>query len=326
MRDRYGRSIEYLRISVTDRCNLRCAYCIPEEGLDWLPREALLRYEEVDRLVGVFVRRGLRKVRLTGGEPTARADVLTLVRLIGARPEIRDFAISTNGLKLERLAVPFAEAGVKRVNVSLDSLDPERFRTITRGGRLDRVLAGLDAAEKAGLAPIKINVVALRGRNDDEVEDFAALTRTRPWHVRFIEMMPLEGNVGSQPNLYLSTRDVLARLRGLGGLEAAQAPAASGPARHFRFPGAPGTLGVISPLSHSFCDQCNRVRLTADGKLRLCLYGDDEIDLRGPLRAGASDDEIAALIERGMSVKPLRHGLEVGRSASRLIALSQVGG
>jgi cyclic pyranopterin phosphate synthase len=326
MKDGLGRRVEYLRISVTDRCNLRCTYCIPEEGLPWLPRKELLSYEEISRLVGVFLQRGVRKVRLTGGEPTVRSDLLTLVRKIGSRPEIRDLALSTNGLQLRRLAGPFAAAGLSRVNVSLDSLDPRRFREITRGGDLERVLDGLVAAEEAGLDPVKLNVVAQRGVNDEEVEDFARLTRRHPWHVRFIELMPLTGNAGDHERQFLSTAEVLERIRGVAEIEPAPAPRASGPASHYRFPGAPGTVGVISPLSEGFCESCNRVRLTADGRLRLCLYGDEDVDLRGPMREGATDRELLSLIDEGMAAKPERHHLDLASPASRLIALSQVGG
>jgi cyclic pyranopterin phosphate synthase len=326
MKDRFGRRVEYLRISVTDRCNLRCTYCIPAEGLPWLPRWELLSYEEISRLVGVFVQRGVRKVRVTGGEPTVRADLLTLIRKIGSRSKIDDLALSTNGLHMRRLAGPFAAAGLRRVNVSVDSLRPERFREITRGGDLERVLDGLVACEEAGLAPVKLNVVAQRGVNDDEVEDFALLTRRHPWHVRFIEMMPLTGNVGDQERQFLSAAEILRRIREVEAIEPAPAPRASGPATHYRFPGAPGTIGVISPLSETFCESCNRVRLTADGRLRLCLFGDGDIDLRGPLREGATDREILEIIDEGLAVKPERHGLDLAKPASRLVALSQIGG
>jgi cyclic pyranopterin phosphate synthase len=325
MRDPFGRDISYLRISVTDRCNLKCVYCIPK-GMEWIEKESILTFEEVARLVGILSRLGVRRLRLTGGEPTVRQDLPRLVGMLAALPGIEDMSLSTNALKLAELAGPLRCAGLTRVNVSLDSFDERRFRDITRGGDLGRVLAGLEAAEREGLEPIKINVVVLRGRNDDEVLDFAAVTRERPWHVRFIEMMPLEGNVQDHTARYVSTDEIRRTLASLGEMIPAPELRGNGPAATMRFPGAPGTVGFISPLNHSFCDTCNRIRLTADGRLRLCLFGDHEIDLATPVRAGYADDVIAERIIDGLAVKPERHALDLGTPASRLIALSQVGG
>src|SRR5437867_1156916 len=325
MRDPFGRDIDYLRISVTDRCNLRCIYCIPE-GMEWIEKADILSYEEIERLVRILGRLGLRRLRLTGGEPTVRRQLPRLVEMLVAIEGIEEISLSTNGLKLTELAAPLRRAGLSRVNVSLDSLDEGRFREITRGGDLRKVLAGIEAAEKEGLLPIKINVVVMRGKNDGEITDFALLTQQRPWNVRFIEMMPLEGNVGEQEARYVSTDEVRRSLEALGGLEPAEAVRGNGPATYFRYPGAPGTVGFISPLNHNFCDRCNRLRLTANGRLRLCLFGDNEIDLATPLRAGRGEEEIAEKVLGGLMAKPQRHYLELGSTASRLIALSQVGG
>ena len=325
MRDPFGRDIDYLRISVTDRCNLRCIYCIPE-GMEWIEKADILSYEEIERLVRILGRLGLRRLRLTGGEPTVRRQLPRLVEMLAAIEGIEEISLSTNGLKLTELAAPLRRAGLSRVNVSLDSLDEGRFREITRGGDLRKVLAGIEAAEKEGLLPIKINVVVMRGKNDGEITDFALLTQQRPWNVRFIEMMPLEGNVGEQEARYVSTDEVRRSLEALGGLEPAEAVRGNGPATYFRYPGAPGTVGFISPLNHNFCDRCNRLRLTANGRLRLCLFGDNEIDLATPLRAGRGEEEIAEKVLGGLMAKPQRHYLELGSTASRLIALSQVGG
>ena len=325
MRDPFGRDIDYLRISVTDRCNLRCIYCIPE-GMEWIEKADILSYEEIERLVRILGRLGLRRLRLTGGEPTVRRQLPRLVEMLVAIEGIEEISLSTNGLKLTELAAPLRRAGLSRVNVSLDSLDEGCFREITRGGDLRKVLAGIEAAEKEGLLPIKINVVVMRGKNDGEITDFALLTQQRPWNVRFIEMMPLEGNVGEQEARYVSTAEVRRSLEALGGLEPAEAVRGNGPATYFRYPGAPGTVGFISPLNHNFCDRCNRLRLTANGRLRLCLFGDNEIDLATPLRAGRGEEEIAEKVLGGLMAKPQRHYLELGSTASRLIALSQVGG
>lgn len=326
MRDGFGRRIEYLRISVTDKCNLRCVYCMPEEGLPWLKREELLSYEEIAEVVGVMAGMGLRRVRLTGGEPLVRQDLPRLAALISAVPGIEDLSLSTNGVLLADMAKELRQAGVGRLNISLDSLVPERFDAIVRRpGSFQRVMAGLDAAEREGFAPIKLNVVLIRGENDHEVADFAAITRERPWHVRFIELMPTGANLELSAARTVTCDEVLESLRGLGQLDPVTGPTGNGPARYFRFPGAPGTVGVITPMSHNFCDRCNRMRLTADGQLRPCLFGHLQTDLRGPLRRG---DPLVPLIEDTLRIKPERHLLEQGLATGSggLIALSQTGG
>ena len=323
LRDQFGRRIEYLRISVTDRCNFRCVYCMPREGLQWLPRAEILSYEEIAEVVRQLAPLGLRRLRLTGGEPTIRPDLDRLVAMLRAVPEIEDIALSTNGVKLPELAPRLRAAGLDRVNMSADSLRPDRIAAIARRDLgFDPVRSAL-AAEAAGLDPIKINVVVLRGVNDDEVEDFARLTLRHPWHVRFIALMP----VGDLRELtwehVVPSDEVLARVAALGPLEPAEGPArGNGPARYYRLAGAPGTIGVITPMTHTYCETCNRVRLTADGRLRTCLFGDHEVNLRDPLRAGAP---LEPLFRQALAEKPREHAL-LQMKIGGLRALSQVGG
>ncbi|HEU5210872.1 MAG TPA: GTP 3',8-cyclase MoaA [Longimicrobiales bacterium] len=326
MRDGFGRRIEYLRISVTDKCNLRCVYCMPLEGLAWLGRSEILSYEEIAQIVGEMAAMGLRRVRLTGGEPLVRRDLHTLARQIAATPGIQDLSLSTNGVLLEEQALALRDAGVRRINVSLDSLRPERVDAIARRpGAHGRIFAGLAAAERAGYEPIKVNVVVMRGRNDDEIEDFARITLERPWHIRFIEVMPVGANLDVSEREYIPAWEMLDRVRRIGALDPVAGPDGSGPATYFRFAGAPGTVGVITPMSHNYCDRCNRMRLTANGRLRPCLFGDIETDLRDPLRRG---EPLRPLIEHTLAIKPERHWLVQGSAAGSggLQALSQVGG
>lgn len=326
MQDGFGRRIEYLRISVTDKCNLRCVYCMPEEGLPWLKREELLSFEEIAKLAAEMAPLGLRKVRITGGEPLVRRDLPTLIRMLAAIPGIEDISLSTNAVLLEDTAVELREAGVQRLNVSLDSLIPERIDAISRRvGSADSIFRGLAAAERAGFSPIKINCVVMRGRNDDEVEAFAEITRERPWHIRFIEVMPTGENLGVQNDEFVSAEEMLERISKIGSLEPVAGPKGNGPARYFAFTGAAGTIGVITPMSHNYCDRCNRMRLTADGQLRPCLFGSIQTNLRDPLRRG---DPIEPLIRETLRIKPERHWLMHGtdQGSGGLLALSQVGG
>jgi cyclic pyranopterin phosphate synthase len=323
--DTFGRRIRYVRVSVTDRCNLRCVYCMPN-GMDWLPREEVLSYEEILRLVTVFVSLGVTKVRLTGGEPLVRSGVPDLVRSIAALSGIGDLSLSTNGILLAGVAADLKRAGLQRVNVSVDSLDPVKFREITKGGDLQKVMEGIDAAIGAGLRPVKINVVATRGVNDVEAEEFARLTIDRDVVVRFIEIMPLGDSAEFQDRNYVSAEELLERIARVGKLTPCDDVTGSGPARYYRLEGARGAIGMITPMSHTFCEQCNRVRLTSIGHLRLCLFGDQEIDLRTPLRSGAPDEEIARLVLYGMTIKPDSHHLVRGEPGCGLRALSQVGG
>ena len=275
LRDQFGRSIEYLRISVTDRCNFRCLYCMPAEGLPWLPKSEILSYEEIAGVVGQLAPLGLRRLRITGGEPTIRPDLDQLIRLLRAVPEIEDIALSTNGARLPELAPGLRDAGLHRINMSADSLRPDRIAAIARRNlRFDPVTAAV-AAEQVGIAPIKINVVVMRGINDDEIEDFGRLTLEHAWHVRFIELMPVGEMSGLTWEHVVPSDEVLSRIAELGTLTPDDGPArGNGPAKYYRLPGAPGSVGVITPMTHTYCASCNRVRLTTDGRLRTCLFGD----------------------------------------------------
>lgn len=324
--DAFNRPITYLRVSVTDRCNLRCVYCMPEAGLPWIPKKEILTYEEIAHIVAAGAAVGVRSVRLTGGEPLVRRDLPSLVRRLAAIPGVDDISLSTNALLLGDAAAELRAAGLCRVNVSLDTLREDRFFAIARRPGLDRVLAGIDAALDAGLTPLKLNCVVMRGQNDDEISAFAELTRERPIYVRFIELMPVEENLALQREAYVSADEILERVRGAGGLEPVRGPGGNGPARYFAYPGAAGAVGVISPLSHDYCETCNRVRLSADGRLRLCLFGDFEIDLRTPTRSGASREEIASILRGAMYIKPERHHLRLGEQSSAMRAFSEIGG
>ena len=323
LRDQWGRSIEYLRISVTDRCNFRCVYCMPQEGLQWLPKAELLTYEEISEVVWQLSPLGLRRLRITGGEPTIRPDLESLIRQLRSIPGIEDIALSTNGARLPQMAKSLRAAGLDRINMSADSLQPARIAAIARRNLGFDPIAAATAAEDAGLSPIKINVVVLRGTNDDEVEDFARLTLERPWHVRFIELMP----VGDMRELtwdhVVPSDEVLARIGTIGALTPdGGPPRGNGPAQYYRIAGAAGTVGVITPMTHTYCGSCNRVRLTADGRLRTCLYGDHEVNLRDPLRDGVP---LEPLFRQALADKPKEHAL-LQMQVGGLKALSQVGG
>ena len=309
MRDQYGRDIRDLRISLTDRCNLRCVYCMPAEGIEFRPPEELLQDDELLLLVRVAAELGVTKVRLTGGEPTVRPGLVELVQEISGISGIEDIAITTSGLLLEHLAAPLAEAGLRRVNVSLDTMDPGKFHRITRGGRVEKVLAGIAAAVAAGLAPIKLNAVVVRGFNEDEVVSLAALTLEHCWEVRFIEMMPF-GSVGDFAEAgVVKSEETMAKIEAALGLLTPLDLLGEDPARTYRLAGAPGTLGFISPVSQPFCAKCGRLRLTADGRLRLCLLRDDEEDLLTPLRNGASYEEIREIFRAAAFRRPFGHAL-----------------
>ncbi|HEY2026506.1 MAG TPA: GTP 3',8-cyclase MoaA [Gemmatimonadaceae bacterium] len=324
LRDQFGRSIEYLRISVTDRCNFRCQYCMPVEGLPWLPKADILSYEEIHEVVRQLATLGLRRIRLTGGEPTIRPQLSTLVSLLRSVPDVEDIALSTNGVKLPAMADELARAGLDRVNMSADSLRAERIAAIARRDLAFDPVRSARAAQAAGLDPIKLNVVVLRGVNDDEIVDFARLTLDHPWHVRFIELMPVGSMMELTDDHVVPSDEVLARVSdALGALESTPGPArGNGPATYGRLSGAPGTIGVITPMTHTYCGSCNRVRLTADGRLRTCLFGDHEVDLRTPLRAGIP---LEPFVRQALAEKPLEHAL-LQRRTGGLRALSQVGG
>jgi GTP 3',8-cyclase len=324
MNDSYGRSIHYLRISLTDRCNLRCVYCMPPDMI-FAPQAHLLQDDELLRLVRIATTVGFDRVRLTGGEPTVRPNLINIVGGIAAIPGIQEIAMTTNALKLERLAEPLARVGLKRVNISIDTLDAERFFKITRIGKLDQVWRGILAAERAGLEPIKLNSVVVRGYNEDDIIDLARLTLDHAWDMRFIEVMPLGSIADFQLDSVVPVAEMKLRIESaLGKLEPIDWDGHN-PARPFRLRGGLGTIGFISSVTEPFCAGCDRMRLSADGKLRLCLLRDDEVDLLTPLRAGASDDELRALMTRGVYNKPWGHGL-----AQQVIAesrvMSQIGG
>jgi len=324
--DAFRRPITYLRVSVTDRCNLRCVYCMPEAGLPWIAKPDILSYEEIASIVRAAASIGVRSIRLTGGEPLIRRDLQRLVAMIAAIPGIDDIALSTNALLLAEQAPDLAAAGLRRVNISLDTLHEDRFTAIARRPGLDRVRSGIEAAIGAGLTPVKINCVVMRGANDDELEAFARLTRERAVHIRFIEVMPVTENVELQRDAWVSSDEVLTRLSALGALKPVPNPHGNGPARTFAYDGAPGTVGVISPLAHDYCETCNRVRLSADGRLKLCLFGDTMIDLRTPLRTGGGEDAIVDILRASMHIKPERHHLALGETASMMRAFSEIGG
>ncbi len=326
--DPFGRAITYLRISVTDRCNLRCVYCMPKEGIHWQPRVDQLSVDEIVRVAGAAVRGGVKRIRLTGGEPLVHPHILEIVRRIASIPNIEEVTLTTNAMLLERLAQPLANAGLKRINISLDTLDPEKYRRITRGGKIDRVWSGIAAAERAHLAPLKLNTVIVRGLNADELPALARLTLEHDWHVRFIELMPI-GNTQewgegfpTPDERYVSVQGMRAALSAFN-LQPASQPQGSGPARTFRIPGALGTVGFISPLGEHFCESCNRLRLTSDGKLRSCLVVPNEVSLRGALRTGQPLEEY---LHQAVSNKPARHDLQVAVSAGSQRGMSQIGG
>lgn len=326
MQDGFGRTISYLRISVTDKCNLRCVYCMPEEGLPWLRREQILSYEEITAIVRAMAGMGLRSIRLTGGEPLVRRDLPDLVRMLRRVRGINDIALSTNAVLLADCASDLRDAGVNRLNVSLDSLRPERIDSLSRRvGSADAIFRGLEAAERAGFAPLKLNCVVMRGRNDDEIGDFARITRQRPWHIRFIEVMPTGENLGVSDAEFVPASEMLQRIGDVGDLQPVDGPPGNGPARYFAFADAPGTVGVITPISHNYCERCNRMRLTADGQLRPCLFGEVQTNLRDPLRRA---EPLEPLIRHTLGIKPERHWLVRGSSqgSGGLAALSQVGG
>ena len=322
LHDSSQRPINYLRISVTDRCNLRCIYCMPPEGVEHLSHDDVLRYEEIYRVARAAAALGINKLRLTGGEPLVRAHLTRLVEMLSDIEGVDDISLTTNGILLRGQAESLRKAGLNRVNVSLDSLDRERLARITRYDRFDEVIDGLSAAREAGLEPVKVNMVVIRGVNDDEVLDFARRTIEDGWNVRFIEQMPIgEGKKLS----FVPTGEVMERLRTLGELEPCLPKRGNGPAKYFKFDGASGTIGFISPISEHICFNCNRMRLTVDGKLRPCLMSDDEVDLRESLRGGASIEELKGLIQQAVARKPKGHRLNEGISPTGR-TMSQVGG
>ncbi|HKQ60650.1 MAG TPA: GTP 3',8-cyclase MoaA [Candidatus Polarisedimenticolaceae bacterium] len=328
LRDGFGRVHDDLRVSVTDRCNLRCAYCMPQEPV-WFDRAEILRYEEILRLVRIALDCGVRKVRLTGGEPLVRRDVARLVALLAAEPRLEDLALTTNGVLLEAHAAELAAAGLRRVNVSLDTLDPARFARLTRRPALERVLRGIAAAVAAGLGPIKVNTVLVRGINDDEAEPLVAHAREHGWELRFIEYMPLDNERAWDPARVVSGAELRERIHARWPLEPDRPADPHAPAARWRFRDGRGAVGFIDSVTAPFCASCSRLRLTADGRLRVCLYDDRETDLKAPLRAGAPDELLAALLERAVRGKGRGGALEIlERQAALPLArtMHQIGG
>jgi cyclic pyranopterin phosphate synthase len=327
LRDSFGRVADDLRISVTDRCNFRCIYCMPAEGLKWLAREDILRFEEIHRLARLFVERyGVRTIRLTGGEPLVRVRLEELVAMINSIDPSLDITMTTNGVLLRQKAKLLKEAGLKRVNVSLDTLHIDRFREIARREAFDRTMDGILAAEEAGLSPIKLNMVVMKGHNDDEVVDFARLARERGYEVRFIEFMPLDADGIWSNDLVVPSRRIQEQIEDLFPL-VAMAEDRPGPASKYRFKdGAQGGVGFISSVSQAFCTTCNRIRLTAEGGLRTCLFSLQETQLRDLLRSGASDDTVCRVIERAVWLKEEGHLINKDGFVKPAKSMSQIGG
>jgi GTP 3',8-cyclase len=326
LRDGWGREIKSLRVSVTDKCNFRCTYCMPAEGLDWLPREEILDYEEIARLVRIMASIGVDEVRLTGGEPLVRRELPTLVGMLSSIRGVSDLSLTTNGIMLDRLAGPLVDAGLRRLNVSLDSLSHVRFAEITRRDALDRVLAGLEEAEQyPQLRPIKVNCVAIRGFTEEEVPALAELARRKPYVVRFIEFMPLDADEAWREDDVLSGAEIRTLVEERWPLVEIPAKLSS-TARRFRFADGAGEIGFVNPVSEPFCSSCDRIRLTADGQLRTCLFSRREWDLKTPLRDGSSDEQIEALIRWAVRHKELKHRINEPGFVRASRSMSQIGG
>jgi cyclic pyranopterin phosphate synthase len=322
--DSYGRVHRDLRISVTDRCNFRCTYCMPEEGMRWMPRADLLTYEEIVQVARVFVDRfGFESIRLTGGEPTVRSHLPILIEKLAALPV--DLSLTTNGATLDSVADDLAAAGLKRVNVSLDSLRRDRFHAMTKRDELYRVLAGIASAQRAGLQPVKVNCVVMRGVNDDEIVDFARFGRENDVAVRFIEFMPLDAQGSWRDDQVVSQNEILAAVDAAFPIEPVAVRGAE-PAERFRYRDGLGEVGVIPSVTNAFCDACDRVRLTAEGQLRSCLFALDETDLRTPLRTGADDDALAELISANVASKWAGHRINQPVFVRPTRSMSQIGG
>jgi GTP 3',8-cyclase len=325
--DSWGREIKSVRVSVTDKCNFRCTYCMPAEGLEWLKRDEVLSFEEITRLVSVLARLGVDEVRLTGGEPLVRRDLPVLVGMLARAEGVHDLSLTTNGVLLDRLAGPLVDAGLRRVNVSLDSLDHVRFAELTRRDALDQVLRGLEEAERyPELRPIKVNAVAIKGFTEEEVPRLAALARRKPYVVRFIEFMPLDADEGWRDDQVLTGAEIRALVEAEHGPLVELPAKASSTARRFGFADGNGELGFVNPVSEPFCSTCDRIRLTADGQLRTCLFSRREWDLKSPLRDGASDDELIGLLRFAVAHKELKHRINEPGFVRASRSMSQIGG
>jgi cyclic pyranopterin phosphate synthase len=325
--DPFNRRLNYLRISLTDRCNLRCVYCMPEQGVPKLFHEDILTYEELLRLARLSVRLGIEKIRLTGGEPLIRKNIFELIKELREIPAIKDISLTTNGVLLAEKARSLWEAGIKRINISLDTLNPQNYARITRFDYFDRVWEGIQEAERIGFSPIKINVVALQGINDDEILAFGRLSCEKPYHIRFIEFMPVGTDNGWNTERFLSSEETLKQLQTLGPLIPVNGQGLEGPAKRMAYAGARGEIGLISPISEHFCPSCNRLRLTAEGRLRVCLFSDNETDLRTPMRQGASDAELEAVIQTAITQKPKEHPVRLNALQRKCLRqMSKIGG
>ena len=327
MVDKNNRKINYLRLSITDRCNLRCMYCMPEEGIDFLPHDNILSYEEMLRMVRLSIYRGIQKVRITGGEPLVRKGFIDFLSRMSKIEGLEEITLTTNGVLLKKYAADIKACGVNRVNISLDSLKPEKFKRITGRDFFKEVWDGIQEVEKLGFAPIKINVVAIRGVNDDEIEDFGRLTLEKPYHIRFIEHMPIGGSNNWNSEKFIPILEIYERLQNVGALVSIQRRNnLDGPAQRYKIENAKGEIGLIGALSNHFCAVCNRLRLTADGHLRSCLFSENEIDVMPLLRNKESDEAILALIEKAITEKPERHNLKNQGHRSCTRQMSSIGG
>jgi len=309
--DSFGRKIDYLRISITDHCNLKCYYCTPFSGRSHLKRSEILSYEEILKVVQAAARIGITKIRITGGEPLVRKGVVEFCRMLSQTDGLKSLALTTNGVYLADMAEALFKAGIRRVNVSLDTLKPERFEKITGYNRLPRVLKGIRRAEAVGMHPVKINMVVMRGINDDEIEDMARLTLDKAYHVRFIELMPTDSAAyGDYESLYIPVEEIMKKINQIDCIQIEPATDSYGPARLGKLPGAIGKIGFIAPISRHFCGSCNRLRLTADGKIKTCLFSHKEIDIKRALRSGAKAEEIMGIFRRAVHEKPFGHRLD----------------
>ena len=309
MLDNNHRVINYLRLSVTDRCNLRCIYCMPEKGIRFMPHSEILTYEEMLHIVRLSIQKGIRKVRLTGGEPLVRKGFISFLERLCKIEGLEEVTLTTNGVLLKSLAADIKDCGISRINVSLDSLRPERFFRITGRDCFKQVWEGIEEAEHMGFNPIKINVVAIKGVNDDEILDFAALTLEKPYNIRFIELMPIGDKNISMDDKFISTKEIFKKIETISMLQPIANNLLDGPAERYVLEGAKGEVGFIGALSNHFCDKCNRLRLTPEGHLRGCLFSDQEIDLKTPLRQEKKDACLLKLIELAIKNKPKEHGL-----------------
>jgi cyclic pyranopterin phosphate synthase len=327
-RDRFGRQINYLRLSLIDHCNLRCVYCMPLRGLSFVPQPELLTAEEIETVVRAAVAVGFHKFRLTGGEPTLRPEIVEITERIAKVPGVEDLAMTTNGILLPRLAKPLKDAGLRRLNIHVDTLHPERLKKLMRFATLEEMEAGIAAAEEAGLVPIKLNCTVTRDYNDMDVAELARRAKDRDWHVRFIELMPLGGGETAHVALsqFVPTAETRRRIEAeLGPLEELPPASAADESRNFRFAGARGVVGFISPVSEPYCGSCNRMRLTADGKFHLCLLNDDELDVKQALRTGGGQAAVQEILLKAVGLKPTGHRLDEGVSP-RVRSMFQIGG